>query len=162
MLISNEAQNYVAGQVLVSVDSNGNVIALTTPNGAVINVLLINNSGTLSVPTGNAPTANQEFSPLSCIWQLIAKCTAAATVTVSKVINNVTTNVGAITVPAGGHASPEISTLACTYVSVDSDGVEISIIGPPKYSGHLNVLWRARVNKGSNALIRPSKSVGRM
>lgn len=62
----------------------------------------------------------------------------------------------------GGCASPEIPTRACTYVSVDSDGVEISIIGPPAYPGHLNVLWRARVNKGSNALVRPKKSMGRM
>lgn len=102
MLLSKESQNYVAGQVLVSVDVNGNVVALTSPNGAVINVPLINNSGTLAVPGGNAPVANQAFSPLSCIWQLAAKCATAATVTVSKVINNVTTAVGTINVPAGG------------------------------------------------------------
>ena len=55
MLISNEAQNYTSGQVLIKTDVNGNIINLMDQSGTTINTPLIDpDTGTLINPTTGA------------------------------------------------------------------------------------------------------------
>lgn len=54
MLISNEAQNYTSGQVLIKTDVNGNIINLIDQRGTTINTPLINSNGQLYNPATGA------------------------------------------------------------------------------------------------------------
>ena len=56
MLISNEAQNYTSGQVLIKTDVNGNIINLMDQSGTTINTPLIDpDTGTLINPATGLP-----------------------------------------------------------------------------------------------------------
>lgn len=54
MLISNEAQNYTSGQVLIKTDIDGNIVGLIDQSGRTINSPLINSNGELYNPTSNS------------------------------------------------------------------------------------------------------------
>lgn len=62
MLISNEAQNYTSGQVLIKTDVNGNIINLIDQRGITINTPLINSNGQLYNPVTGTSLASPMFA----------------------------------------------------------------------------------------------------
>lgn len=62
-------------------------------------------TGALIGPSGNRPESGAAFLPTTCVWQLVARCAVAATVTVSRTIGASTSAIGAISITAGGVGS---------------------------------------------------------
>lgn len=128
MLISQEANNYVAGQVLVKKDINGNVVALQDSNGATISeVPLIGTNGNIVSPsTGTTPAKEIPFRPLgggigAVNWSL-PQSAVSETVTLTGVLKNGTSWTASDVLLPGANVDWPINLLNLVTLTWSSSG----------------------------------------
>ena len=108
MLISQEANDYIAGQVLIKRDINGTPVGFRDSNGASLGVTITQvalESGSTLSTAGTIVPANKQFIPSNLIWQLVAKSAASASVIISETISGVSTILETLSVSANVPAS---------------------------------------------------------